>query len=95
MQSGRISRHTPGNPPQFQDAVPDVAIFGQMRRRRGFAGGGHHLVERAPMGKLRVKLPAKFTRPAGARIEAFHYGWIDVFHEAFLLGDVRAALAAM
>ena len=75
--------------------MPDVTILGQVRGSRGFAGGSHHLVERAAVGKLRVKLPAKFTRPAGARIEAFHYGWIHVFHEAFLLGGVRTALAAL
>ena len=33
------------------------------------------------MGELWVKLLAEFARPAGAGIEAIHYGGINVFHE--------------
>jgi hypothetical protein len=51
-----------------------------MGRSNGFSAAPHHLVERVAMGKLRVELPAKFTRPAGASVKAIDDGWIDVFH---------------
>jgi hypothetical protein len=54
-----------------------------MRSRCGLAAGGHHLVKRPPLDELRIKLLAKFTPPAGARIKAFHYLSINMFHEAF------------
>jgi hypothetical protein len=47
----------------------------------GFAGGGHHLIERAASVKFRVEFPAEFTRPAGACVEATDDSWISMFHE--------------
>ncbi|MGB6250450.1 MAG: hypothetical protein WBF54_15140 [Terriglobales bacterium] len=55
----------------------------------GFTARGHHLVERAALGKLRVELPAEFTRPAGACVEAIHDGWVDVVHEERLLEEAQ------
>jgi len=69
--------------------MTNVAVFGQMCCRCRLSRGGHHLVERAAGEKLGIQFPAKLTRPAGARVEAFHYLWIDVFHEALLPGDVN------
>ncbi len=61
--------------------MPDVAIFGEMRTGHSFPRGDYHLVERAAVRKVWVKLPAKLARPAGARIKSFYDGWINVFHE--------------
>jgi hypothetical protein len=59
---------------QFQNAVPDVAILGEMRSGHSFPRGHYHLVERAAIGKVRVKLPAELARSAGARVKSFHDG---------------------
>lgn len=69
--------------------MTNVAILSQMRCRRRLSGGRDHLVERAAGGKLGIQFPAKLTRSAGARVEAFHYFRIDVFHEVLLPGDVN------
>ena len=74
---------TRGHPPQLQDPVPHIAIFGQMGRSRGPAAGCHHLIKRSPLNKLRVKFPAKLAWPAGARVKAFRHRCINMFHEAF------------
>jgi hypothetical protein len=61
-----------------------------MSGSNGFTAAGHHLVERAPLGELRVEFPAEFTRPTRARgVEAIHEGMVDVFHEEHLLGEAR------
>jgi hypothetical protein len=92
LHSSRSRRRRRRDSPQFEDAVTNVAVFGQMRCRRRLSRGGHHLVERAAGRKLRIQFPAKLTRPAGARVEAFHYFWIDVFHEVLLPEDVNFSL---
>jgi hypothetical protein len=52
-----------------------------MGGRGRIARGCDHLVERTAMRELRIKLAAKFARPAGARIEALHDLCINMFHE--------------
>ena len=52
-----------------------------MRGSGSLAAGSDHLVERLSLNEMRVELLAKFAAPAGARIETFHYLWINVFHE--------------
>ena len=74
------------DPAQFEHAVADVAILCQMGGSNRFAGGGHHLIERAASVKFRVEFPAEFTRPAGACVEAADDGWISMFHGRRLLG---------
>jgi len=89
QESGRLrrSKRDAGcKPAQFEHPVPDVTVLGQMRRSTRFAAPGYHLVERATMGKLRVEVPAEFTRPAGAGVEAIDDGWVDVFHEGLAPG---------
>lgn len=85
----RAKRRTGSDSAQFEHAVADVAILCQMGRSNGFAGSGHHLVERAAFGELRVEFPAEFTRPAGACVEAADDGWISMFHERRLLREAR------
>lgn len=63
--------------------MPHIPVLRQMRRCRGLTGSGDHLVERSPLNKLWVKLLTEFASPAGASIKAFHYYWINMFHEAF------------
>jgi len=77
------------DPVQFEHAVANVAILGQMGGSNGFAAAGHHLVERVALGELRVELPAEFTRPAGAGVGAMNDGWVDVFHGRRLLEKAR------
>ncbi len=74
---------------QFDHAVADVAVFGQMRRSTRFTAAGYHLIDRAALRKLRVEVATEFTRPAGAGVEAIDDGWVDVFHEGWLLGEAR------
>jgi hypothetical protein len=81
-------RRVGSHPAQFEHPVADVAVLGQMGGSSGFAAAGNHLVERAALGELRVELPAEFTRPAGACVEAIDDGWINVFHERQLLGGL-------
>jgi hypothetical protein len=38
------------------------------------------------MGKLRVQIPAEFTRPARTCVEAIDDGWVNVFHEEMAPG---------
>ena len=73
--------------------MADVAILCQMGGSNGFAGGGHHLIEWAAFGELRVEFAAEFTRPAGACVEAADDGWISMFHERRLLGEARNGFA--
>ena len=73
--------------------MPDVAVLGQMRRSTGFTAAGHHLVERAAMRELGVEVPAEFTRPAGAGVEAIGDGCVDVFHEGLAPGGGENGLA--
>ena len=84
--SCRGKRHAGCEPAQFEHAVADVAVLGQMGGSNGFTAAGNHLVERAALGELRVEFPAEFTRPAGACVEAMDDGGINVFHEERLLG---------
>jgi len=49
---------------------------------RCFAAGGDHLVKRPPLNELGIKLLTEFAAPAGARVKAFHYLSINMFHEA-------------
>ena len=39
-----------------------------------------------------IQFPAKFTRPAGARVKAVRYLWIDVFHEELLPEEMNFSL---
>jgi hypothetical protein len=53
----------------------------------GFAVAGYQLVERMALGEFGVELTAEFARVTGARgIETMDKGWINVFHEKYLLG---------
>jgi hypothetical protein len=79
---GRGERRAGCELAQFDHAVADVSVLGQMRGSNGFATARHHLVEGAALGELRVKLPAEFARPAGACVEAMDDGGINVFHES-------------
>jgi hypothetical protein len=63
--------------------MPHVPILSQMRGRRGLAAGRDHLVQRATLNELRIKLLTELTPPAGARVKTFHYLSINMFHEAF------------
>lgn len=67
--------------------MADVAILSQMCGSDGFAGADDHLVERAPLGELRVEFTAEFARPARTDLEATIDGWINVFHGRVLLGE--------
>ena len=87
--SCRGKRHAGCEPAQFEHAVADVPVLGQMGGSNGFTAAGNHLVERAALGELRVELPAEFARPAGACVEATDDSWIDVFHEERLLGGAK------
>lgn len=66
--------------------MTNIAVFGQMGGSSGFPRGGYHLVERGAVRKVGIQLAAEFARTAGARVEAFQYLSINVFHEALLLG---------
>jgi hypothetical protein len=79
---GRRERRARSKLAQFDHPVADVSVLGQMRGSNGFAAARHHLVEGAALGELRVKLPAKFARAAGACVEAMDDGGINVFHES-------------
>jgi hypothetical protein len=78
-------RRSGSDPPQFQHAMADIAILGEMGRCDGFAAAGNHLIDRAALGEMRVELAAKFARPAGASVEATDDCLINVFHEERLL----------
>jgi hypothetical protein len=41
------------------------------------------------VGELRVEVPAEFTGPTGAGVEATDDGWVDVFHEELAPGGGR------
>jgi hypothetical protein len=69
-----------GTAREFHDAMLYVAVFGQMSGGDGLAAACDHLIERAPAVELRVELAAKFTRPAGAGIEAAGGSSINMFH---------------
>src|SRR5208282_4868118 len=73
------------DPAQFEHAVADIAVLGQMGRGTGFAVAGHHLIGRAAFSELGVELTTEFTWPAGACVEATDDSGIDVFHERWLL----------
>jgi hypothetical protein len=79
--SGRGERRPRCHFAEFQDAVPDISIFGEMRGCHCFPSRHYHLVKRTSTPELRIKLPAKFARPAGARVETIDDDWIDMFHE--------------
>jgi len=82
IQRLRRGERRPGSyPAQFEHPVADVAILRQMGGSNRLATGGNHLVKRAALMELGVELPAEFTRPTGACVEAIDDGWINVFHE--------------
>ena len=59
----------------------------------GLAVAGDQLVERIALPEFGVELTAEFARVAGARgIETMDKGWINVFHEKYLLGKGRRCL---
>lgn len=80
--------HAGSDPAQFEHAVANIAVLGQMGRSNSFAAAGHHLIERPAFSELGVELPAEFTRPGRACIEAMDYSGINVFHEKRLLGGL-------
>jgi hypothetical protein len=77
----RGERRAGSDPAQFDHAVADVAVLGQMRGSIGFTVAGDHLVDRPPLGKLWVEFAAELTKPTGACVEAIDDSAIDVFHE--------------
>ncbi|MGB7945175.1 MAG: hypothetical protein WA804_06210 [Terriglobales bacterium] len=82
----RGERGSGSDPAQFEHPVADVAILGQMGGSNSSSAGGHHLVKRAALKELGIELLAVFATPAGACVEAIDDGWINVFHERWLLG---------
>jgi hypothetical protein len=86
IQSGCGERRAGFEAAQFDHAVADVSVLGQMSRSTCFAAAGYHLVERAAMRELRVEFAAEFTRPAGAGVKAIGDGCVDVFHEGLAPG---------
>jgi hypothetical protein len=78
-----------GDAAEFQNAVPNVAILGEMRGGNGSAPGGYHLVERSACEKVGVELTAKFAGAARTGVEALQCSLINVFHGAFLVKDFR------
>jgi hypothetical protein len=86
LHSGCIDRRARVDPPQFKNPMPHVSILSQMRGRRGLAAGRDHLVNRPPLNELGIKLLTEFAPPTGARVKAFHYLSINMFHETFSWG---------
>jgi hypothetical protein len=69
---------------EFHHPVPDVAVFRQVSRGSRFPAGTDHLVKWPPVVKLRVKVAAEFTRPAGADVEATGGSTVNMFHGGYL-----------
>ena len=82
LHSGSSQGRARADPPQFKNPVPHVPVLRQMRGRRRLATGGDHLVKWPPLNELRIKLLTEFAASAGARVKAFHYLSINMFHEA-------------
>jgi hypothetical protein len=77
----KLRRTTRAQPVQFQQAMLDVAVFGQMRRRGTFAGQTNHLVQGMSVAKLRIQLLAELAGAARAKFKPFLSEYlINVFH---------------
>lgn len=77
--SGRAARLSRGDAAEFQNAVANVAILGEMRGGDSLAHGGYHLIERSAGEKVGVELAAKFAGAARTRVEALQCSLINVF----------------
>jgi hypothetical protein len=69
---------------EFHHTVPDVPVFRQMRGGNRPSAASDHLIKRAAMVKLRVKVTAEFTWPTGAQVETTGGSAIDMFHGRYL-----------
>ena len=77
----KLRRTTRAEAVQFHQSMLDVAVFGQMRRRRTFAGQTNHLVHGMSVAKLRIELLAELADAAGANFKPFLSEYlINVFH---------------
>jgi hypothetical protein len=62
----------------------------------GFAVGGDQLVEGMALGEFNVELAAEFAGTTGTRgVETIDDGWINVFHEKYLLRKVWYGFACL
>jgi hypothetical protein len=55
-----------------------------MRGGNRLPAASDHLIKRASMVKLRVKVAAEFTRPTGAQVETTSRSAINMFHDECL-----------
>jgi hypothetical protein len=78
--SGRAARPLRHHLAQFQHAVANIAILGQMTGGGTFSVRGNRLVKGMTVKKLRIQFFAEFTRTTGSNLESFADGWIKVFH---------------
>jgi hypothetical protein len=65
--------------------MANISILGQMRGGNSLTAACDHLVGGTTLRELRIQITAELARPAGSSIETTDDGWVNVFHEEWLL----------